>query len=91
MKAKLPALRGMVEKLEARAESKAETVRRWQFLGLLVFVAIPLPGTGAWTGALVAGIMGMRLKHSLPSILIGVIIAGILVTGITYGFTNIIA
>ena len=91
MKTKIPKLRGMVEKLEARAESKAETVRRWQFLGLMIFVAIPLPGTGAWTGALVAGIMGMRLKHSILPILIGVIVAGILVTGITYGFTNIIA
>ena len=88
MKAKMPKLRGIVEKLESRAESKVETVRRWQFFGLMVFVAIPLPGTGAWTGALVAGIMGMRLKHAFPSILLGVIIAGILVTGITYGFTN---
>ena len=56
------------------------------YVALLLFVGIPLPGTGAWTGALVAAIMGIRLKHAIPAIFLGVLIAGVLVTGITYGF-----
>ena len=64
-------------------------MRKYQFFGLAVFVGIPLPGTGAWTGALIAAVMGMRLRSALPSILLGVIMAGLLVTGITYGFTSI--
>ena len=58
-------------------------------IALTIFVAIPLPGTGAWSGALIAAVMNMRLRNALPSILLGVIIAGILVTGLTYGFTSI--
>ena len=52
-------------------------------------MVIPLPGTGAWSGALIAAVMNMRLRNALPSILLGVLIAGILVSGITYGFTSI--
>ena len=59
---------------------------KYKKLGLFVLVAIPLPGTGAWTGATVAGLLDMRLKDALPSIFAGVIAAGILVIGITYGF-----
>ena len=79
----------LVARLEAKAEGKWDTVRKYQFFGLAVFVGIPLPGTGAWTGALIAAGMGMRLRAALPSILLGVIMAGLLVTGITYGFTSI--
>ena len=75
-----------VSSMEKRAEGKWEKVHRYQLLGLMVLVAIPLPGTGAWTGALVAAIMGIRLKHAIPAIFLGVLIAGVLVTGITYGF-----
>ena len=49
-------------------------------MGLCLLVAIPLPGTGAWTGALVAALMEMRMKRALPTIFIGVVIAGIIVT-----------
>ena len=79
----------LAEKLEAKAEGKWDKIHRYQFFALTRFVAIPLPGTGAWSGALIAAVMNMRLRNALPSILLGVLIAGILVSGITYGFTSI--
>jgi uncharacterized membrane protein len=82
-------LKKMVERLELRAENKWDKVHKYQFFGLMLFVAIPLPGTGAWTGALIAAVMNMRLKYALPSIFLGVVVAGILVTGLTFGFTSV--
>ena len=79
----------VVEKLEARAEGKWDKVHKYQFFGLAIFVGIPLPGTGAWSGALIAAVMDMRVRSALPSIALGVVMAGLLVTGITYGFTSI--
>lgn len=79
----------LAEKLETKAEGKWDRIHRYQFFALTIFVAIPLPGTGAWSGALIAAVMNMRLRNALPSILLGVLIAGILVSGITYGFTSI--
>lgn len=79
----------MLDKIERRARGKWEKVHAYQFVGLMVIVAIPLPGTGAWTGALIAALMNMRLRNALPAIFTGVVIAGFLVTGLTYGFTHI--
>jgi uncharacterized membrane protein len=56
---------------------------------LLIFVALPLPGTGGWTGALAAAFLDMPLRRAMPAIALGVLAAGFLVTGITYGFTSI--
>ncbi len=89
MRKKNGKLGSFVDRMERKAYSKRDLVRRFQALGLLLLVAIPLPGTGAWTGALVAVILGIRLKLSLPAIVIGVLIAAVLVTGITFGFTEI--
>lgn len=75
----------MVSRLESKAEKNQEVVNRYKFWGLVLLVAIPLPGTGAWTGALVAAMMDMRLKNAMPAITLGVIIAGIIVTTVTYG------
>lgn len=85
-----PKLEGLVCRLEARAEGKWEKVHRYERLGLMILVAIPLPGTGAWTGALIAALVNMSLKHSIPPIFAGVVIAGLLITGLTFGFTAII-
>ena len=63
-----------------RADRKSSRVRKSELVGLCILVAIPLPGTGAWTGALVAALMEMRLKRALPAIYAGVLIAGLLVT-----------
>lgn len=89
LRAKSPKLEKAVSGLEARAEGKWEQVHKYQLLGLCILVAIPLPGTGAWTGALIAALFDLRMKSAIPAILLGVIIAGVLVSGITYGFTAI--
>ena len=85
MRKKLPKLNGFVTKLEEKADKQKETVLRYEFWGLFVLVAIPLPGTGAWTGALVAAMLDMRLKKAIPSILLGVITAGVIVALVTSG------
>ena len=73
-------LGSIVDKLEAKAHGKAEKVKKYEMLGLFLFVAIPLPGTGAWTGSLIAAVLGMRVKDSVPMICLGVLAAGILMT-----------
>lgn len=75
----------LVTKLEKRAESKSDVVQKYAFWGLFILVAIPLPGTGAWTGALVAAMLDMRLKRAFPAIALGVIGAATIVTFVTYG------
>lgn len=76
---------GLVTRLEKRAENKSDVVKKYSFWGLFILVAIPLPGTGAWTGALVAAMLEMRLKDALPAIIAGVVAAGIVVAFITCG------
>lgn len=78
-------LDSIVRRLEGKADDKKEIVQKYEFWGLVLLVAIPLPGTGAWTGALVAAMMDMRLKRAMPAIILGVIIAGVIVTTVTYG------
>lgn len=75
----------IVDKLEARSEKKKDTIVKYQEWGLLIFVAIPLPGTGGWTGALIAALMDLRFKKCLPIIALGVFIAGLIMSLITYG------
>ena len=84
-----PRMNSFVTKMEQRAESKRETIDRYGPWGLLLFVAIPAPGTGAWTGALIAALMNMKLRQAVPIIFVGVCIAGFLVAGITYGVSHI--
>lgn len=76
-------LDGMVDALERKAHLKGDKVNRYKYLGLLLFVAIPLPGTGAWTGALAAAFLDMPLRKAMPSIILGVILAGCIMTGLT--------
>lgn len=75
-----PKLGKIAIKLEERAEKKSGKVRQSELVGLCLFVAIPLPGTGAWTGALIAALMKMRIRRALPTILLGVVTAGVAVT-----------
>ena len=75
---------GLIIKLEERAHDKGEKIEKNKKIGLFTFVALPLPGTGAWTGALVADVLGIRIKHSLPIITIGVITAGLIMSFISY-------
>jgi uncharacterized membrane protein len=89
MRRHMPRFNRLVDWLERKAHLKGEKASNYQYLGLMILVAIPLPGTGGWTGALAAAFLDMRLRKALPSIFLGVIIAGFLVTGITYGFTSV--
>lgn len=91
MRKRMPRFNHVVDWLEQKAHLKGEKVAKYEVLGLTIFVAIPLPGTGGWTGALAAAFLDMPLRRALPSIFLGVLIAGFLVLGITYGFTAIFA
>ncbi len=90
MRRKSPWLEDKVSRLEAKASKKADIVRKYELLGLLIFVAIPLPGTGAWTGALIAALLDIRLKAAFPAIFGGVLIAGVIVTCISCGIFAIV-
>ncbi|MFC1918159.1 COG2426 family protein [Chloroflexota bacterium] len=87
---RIPVCRRLLEWLFARTRRRGSIVERYQYLGLVLFVAIPLPFTGAWTGSLAAVLFGLRFWHSLLSIGIGVIIAGAVVTSATMLGWNII-
>ena len=76
--------------LERKAERNSARLARGEFLGLMILVAIPLPGTGAWTGALVASLLGMRLRSSLPAIFLGVVIAGCIMLALSLGVNAVI-
>lgn len=75
----------IAEKLEARALSKSDILEKYAAFGLFVLVAIPLPGTGAWTGALVAAVFRLKWKHAIPAIFAGVIAAGLIMSIVSYG------
>ena len=83
-------LENKVTWLENRAHNKAQLIYKYELLGLLILVAIPLPGTGAWTGALIASLLNIRLKVSFPVVLGGVLIAGVIVTCISCGIFAIV-
>ena len=74
----------LIDWLETRTMKKAETVLKYSGIALFIFVAIPAPGTGAWTGAMIAAILGMRMKYSVPWIALGVAVAGMIVTLLSY-------
>lgn len=78
-----------VDRLERRAHLKGRKVRKYRTLGLVLLVAIPLPGTGAWTGALVADVLDIRMRTALPAIAAGVIIAGCITTAVTCGVAGL--
>lgn len=84
MRRHLPRLNDLVDKLERKAHLKGRKVTRYKYLGLMIFVAIPLPGTGGWTGALAAAFLNMPLRKAMPAMSAGVLIAGFLVTFLTY-------
>lgn len=90
MRMHMPRMNALLTKLEDRAHLKGETVEKYGHWGLLLFVAIPLPGTGAWTGALIAALLNIRTAKAVPVILIGVCIAAAIMTLITYGVIHVV-
>ncbi|WLD75658.1 small multi-drug export protein [Mogibacterium neglectum] len=85
MRKKSDKLNNIVQMMERKADRNKDVVLRYEFWGLMILVAIPLPGTGAWTGALVAAMMDMQLKRAFPAIALGVVAAAFIVTWVTYG------
>lgn len=79
-----------IEALEKKAHLKGRVVRKYSTIGLCILVAIPLPGTGAWTGALVAAMLDIRLKRALPTIFLGVCIAAVIMTAVTFGVIKVL-
>ncbi|MDE7246121.1 MAG: small multi-drug export protein [Oscillospiraceae bacterium] len=90
MRERVPKLNSFVDKMEKKAHLKGELVSKFKYLGLILFVAVPLPGTGAWTGSLAAAFLDMPLRKALPSILTGVLIAGFAISVLTYGVASLI-
>ncbi len=80
----------VVTKMQEKAQAKSGRVMKYEFWGLALFVGIPLPGTGAWTGALVASVMKMDKKKAMISITVGVLGAAVLVTALTYGVLGLV-
>ena len=78
-------LKPLVDKLEAKAMKKKDQIEKYEFWGLVLFVGIPLPGTGAWTGALVASLIDMDIKKAFKAILLGICLAAVIMTLISYG------
>ena len=76
--------------LEEKVEKNKEKVTKYGKLGLFLFVAIPLPGTGAWTGALIASFLGFKFKDSMIAIVAGVLTAGIIMAVFSYGLLGLI-
>ncbi|MDR1467516.1 MAG: small multi-drug export protein [Oscillospiraceae bacterium] len=80
----------IVEKLEFKADKNIEKVLKYKHWGLALFVAIPLPGTGTWTGALVAALLNIKIKEAIFFIALGSLTAGILVLMLSYGIMGMV-
>ena len=81
---------GVARWLKERAHKKSDTYYKYEMLGLFILVAIPLPGTGAWTGSLVAAVMGLRMKRAIPPIFLGVAAAGIIMLTLSLGVVSVL-
>lgn len=82
--------RGLIEKLENRAMSKSGKVKQYEFLGLVLFVGIPIPGTGAWMGSLIAALLDMDIKRAVVAELIGIAMATVIMGFLSYGLLGAI-
>ena len=82
---KTKTFRKPVNWLEERAMGKSDRIRRGEFIGLMLFVGIPLPGTGAWTGSLIAALLGIDNKKAVPAILLGILLATVIMCVVSYG------
>lgn len=82
---KIRIFRGLVEWLEKKAMGKSDNIRRYEFWGLVLFVGIPLPGTGAWTGSLIAALLDVDFKKAILAELLGIAIATVIMSVFSYG------
>ena len=89
MRKYMPRLNALVDKMEQKAHLKGQEMLKYEMFGLFLFVAIPLPGTGAWTGSLAAAFLGMRLKKAMPAVVLGVLTAGTIMMTLTHVGVNL--
>lgn len=82
--------RGLIEKLEERAMSRSDSIKRYEFWGLVIFVGIPLPGTGAWTGSLIAALLEVDFKKAILAIFLGVLMATVIMAVFSYGLLGVL-
>lgn len=91
---RLKPFKKIVDKFENRANTKSSGLkdkRLWgKLIGIFIFVAIPLPGTGAWTGSLISAFLGLRLRHAMPAIFAGVACSGGIMLLLSYLFPNLL-
>ena len=87
---KFKIFRGLIERLENRAMSKSDKVTQYEFMGLVLFVGIPIPGTGAWMGSLIAALLEMDIKKAVVAELIGIAIATVIMSFLSYGLLGAI-
>jgi uncharacterized membrane protein len=87
---KFSIFRGLIEKLENRAMSKSDQVTKYEFWGLVLFVGIPIPGTGAWMGSLIAALLEMDIKKAIKAELLGIAIATVIMSIVSYGLLGAI-
>ncbi|MDO5423983.1 MAG: small multi-drug export protein [Eubacteriales bacterium] len=78
-------LKPLVDKLEGKAMKKKDQIEKYEFWGLVLFVGIPLPGTGAWTGSLIASLLGIKFRKAFPAVIVGICMATVIMTVISYG------
>ena len=90
MRRRIPRLNSLIDRLERKAHLKGRRVNKYKYLGLAIFVAIPLPGTGAWTGSLAAAFLDMPLRKAIPSVVAGVLIAGMAISILSYGVVSLL-
>ncbi len=87
---KVPFCKPWIEKIENRAMNKSENMDKGEFLGLFLFVGIPLPGTGAWTGSLIAALLELDIKKASITILLGILLATVIVSTLSYGLLGVL-
>ena len=80
----------LVNRMEEKGRGKFEKINRYKTIGLMIFVAIPLPGTGAWTGSLAAALMKMDFKYAMLSVALGTLIADIIMCALSYGLLGLV-
>ena len=86
----VPFIGGIIRRLEKRAMSKSDSIKQYEFWGLVFFVGVPLPGTGAWTGSLIAALLEVDFKKAILAVLLGIVIATVIMSIISYGLLGAI-
>lgn len=86
----VPLIGGIIRRLEKRAMSKSDSIKQYEFWGLVFFVGVPLPGTGAWTGSLIAALLEVDFKKAVLAVLLGIAVATVIMSIVSYGLLGAI-